>query len=125
MLKYEPRPLESSSLSGFGSRSATSKRVIGSVYLPIPAGIADSNGVTWSEDRMTPLQAAGVDLGKAFITGGGKAAAGVAGEKAGAVASNTKTVQSFMMNKILEAATQTENLSSRTMGVVASNQREI
>ena len=125
MLKYEPRPLESSSLSGFGSRSATSKRVIGSVYLPIPAGISDSNGVSWSEDRMTPLQAAGVDLGKAFITGGGKAAAGVAGEKTGAVTSNVKTVQSFIMNKILESATGTENLLSRTMGVIENPNMEL
>jgi len=125
MLKYEPRPLESSSLSGLGSRSATSTRVIGSVYLPIPAGISDSNGVSWSEDKMTPLQAAGVDLGKAFITGGGKAAAGVAEEKTGAVTSNVKTVQSFIMNAMLESATGTENLLSRTMGAIENPNMEL
>ena len=125
MLKYEPKPLDSSSLSGFGSRSKTDTRVIGSVYLPIPTGISDSNGVTWSGSTMTPLQAAGVDLGKAFITGGGEKAAGVAGEKVGAVASNTKSVQSFIMNKILESATGTENLLSRTLGIIENPNMEL
>jgi hypothetical protein len=125
MLKYEPKPLDSSSLSGFGSRSKTDTRVIGSVYLPIPAGISDSNGVSWSDSKMTPLQTAGVDLGQAFITGGGEKAAGVAGEKVGAVGSNIKSVQSFIMNKILESAMQTENLLSRTLGVIENPNMEL
>ena len=66
MLRYEPsgfaNPLTASgnaNLSGVGQRAAVGTRSsIGTVILPIPGGIADANGVSWSEATMNPMEAA-------------------------------------------------------------------
>lgn len=59
MLKYEPKKIER---FAFGTRSAPSGRSIGSVTLPIPGGISDSNACNWGDDTMNPLQIAGAGL---------------------------------------------------------------
>ena len=59
MLKYEPKKIEAFS---FGGRSEPSGRTIGSVTLPIPGGISDSNACNWGDDTMNPLQIAAAGL---------------------------------------------------------------
>ena len=56
MLKYETKKVQE---LGFGERSGSSGRTIGSVTLPIPGGISDSNACNWGDDNMNPLQLAG------------------------------------------------------------------
>ena len=55
MLKYETKKVQE---LGFGERSGSSGRTIGSVTLPIPGGISDSNACNWGDDNMNPLQLA-------------------------------------------------------------------
>jgi hypothetical protein len=56
MLKYETKKVEG---LGFGDRSESSGRTIGTVTLPIPGGLSDSNACNWGDDNMNPLQLAG------------------------------------------------------------------
>ena len=55
MLKYETKKVEK---LGFGDRNS-SRSSIGSVTLPIPGGISDSNACNWGDDTMNPIQLAG------------------------------------------------------------------
>jgi hypothetical protein len=48
-----------------------SKR-LGTITLPIPAGISDGNTVGWQDDSMNMIQEAGVNLAKGFFEGGGE-----------------------------------------------------
>tara|TARA_R100000008_G_scaffold37222_1_gene21229 strand:+ start:161 stop:1495 length:1335 start_codon:yes stop_codon:yes gene_type:complete len=78
MLKYEPSgfdPIQGSNLAGVGQRSAVGNRnSIGTVILPIPGGIADANGVSWSEATMNPMEAAMAGAAMNVINEGGKGA---------------------------------------------------
>jgi len=70
MLEYKPSTFNTP-LFGF-DRPTIDRTAIGSVYLPIPAGISDTTGAKWGEDEMGPgkIAAAGIALGG--ITGGGE-----------------------------------------------------
>ena len=71
MLQYIPKPFEFSNtnLSGGGSRPKNRKG-LGSVYLPIPGGIADTNTVSWGPDSLNPLEmGAAMTLSTAFTEG--------------------------------------------------------
>ena len=58
MLKYEPKKGQAGQV-GFTLRSDASTRIIGSCFLPIPAGIQDASTVTFNDDSMNAIQAAG------------------------------------------------------------------
>ena len=60
MLKYEPKQAQSGQI-GFGQRSKTDSRIIGSCFLPIPAGIQDAPTVTFNDDSMNAIQAAAAE----------------------------------------------------------------
>ena len=54
MMKYEPKDLPKGLV--FGERSSdVAGRTIGSVLLPIPGGISDSNQVGWIQENMDPV----------------------------------------------------------------------
>lgn len=123
MVEYRPTPLSASSASGFGSKSE--QKVIGTVYLPIPTGISDSNGVSWQSDEINPLQAAGVNFATSAVTGGGAAAAKTAEGIVGTAGQQTNALQTTLAAKIAEAATGTTNILSRTKGVITNPNMEL
>ena len=57
MLKYEPKKTPGGGV-GFGDRSATDGRIIGTCFLPIPAGIQDQSSVSFEDNTLNALQAA-------------------------------------------------------------------
>ena len=79
MLKYEKRQVEGAT---FKDRSSIDERKgIGSVMLPIPGGIFDSNSCGWGDDTMDPLKLAAASaalaaLGQNDADGGLKGALG-------------------------------------------------
>ena len=124
MVKYRPRTLKTGGdLNPVENRSAGT--IIGTVVLPIPNGISDSNGVTWGGDDFNPLKALGVNIANTAITQGPGAAVGVVGSGVGAVQGNTKTVQELIANSFTEAATGTSNLLSRTRGQIINPNLEL
>jgi len=127
MLKYEPKKVQG---FGFSDRSATSGRTIGTVTLPIPGGISDSNACDWGDDRMGPLQlaAAGIALGAldASATSGG----GIGGQLSdlkNQIVTNNKDMQQLIGQKAAAAAIgSNENaLFSRTQGTILNPNLEL
>ena len=78
MVEYEPRGLSFQGTGGIPSRSGlTSKgkapdgrKILSTIFLPIPSGIQDSNQVGWNKDEADPLKLAMADFAKSTITQG-------------------------------------------------------
>ena len=74
VLKYEPRGFKNpsnTSLLAMGDRGAMANRdPRGSVTLPAPSKIEDTNAVDWGEDSMNAVQAAIANIGLEFLSGG-------------------------------------------------------
>ena len=49
-------------LRSMSQRSGLDKKLIGSVMLPVPGGISDTNAVDWGSGTMTPIQAAAANI---------------------------------------------------------------
>lgn len=124
MVKYSPTPLSSETLSGFGTKP-TKEEIKGTVYLPIPAGISDSNGVSWQSDEINPLQAAGANFATSAITGGAAAAGQTLENQAGAVQGGIGSIKTALAAAVAESAIGTQNLLSRTKGVVTNPNMEL
>ena len=81
MLEFKPRKVKNEGLlGGFEDRKKNRQaNNIGTVTLPVPAGIQDQNQAGWGDGRLNPIQAAGVNVAlTAFNEGLGAAAGGVA-----------------------------------------------
>ena len=82
MVEYQPRGLNFQGGLGIPSRpnlSGTQKaelstvgdrNILKSIYLPIPNGVQDSNGVDWDADRIDVVRTLGTDLVGKLIQGG-------------------------------------------------------
>ena len=77
MMKWE-KPTTNADKEKFGFERGGFREVrsIGSVILPIPGGIKDSNKTQWGGEDLDALQMAAFNLAKESITGGAKGAAG-------------------------------------------------
>jgi hypothetical protein len=125
MLKYEPKKV-----SGFGFSERNKDRAsIGSVTLPIPGGISDSNACNWGDDTMNPLQIAGAALalgalGSDSVTGG---LGGALGDLKNQVVENNQTVKSAIAGATASAAIGSDinSLLGRTQGVIINPNLEL
>ena len=123
MLKYEPKQAQSGQI-GFGQRSKTDSRIIGSCFLPIPAGIQDASSVTFNDDSMNALQAAGAVAAMETLSKGVGAGldSAVGSVKAAAADPETKkALESFFAG----AAVGAENLLARTTGNILNPNLEL
>jgi hypothetical protein len=126
MLQYKPRPLNiGSTLNPIGERRTGETNIIGTVILPIPAGISDRNSVTWGEDPLNPLQAAAVDAVNSFITQGGAAAAERMERGIGAAQQNSSDLKLAFATQFTQAITGTSNILSRTTGAITNPNLEL
>ena len=67
VLKYKPRDIKGFKIAksrDAGGRDGYTKRVIGSVFLPVPGSVTDNNNVNWAADSMDPAKLA---LANAFF----------------------------------------------------------
>ena len=128
ILKYQPKGFKAreNSLDFFGERNIMKGRTpVGTVVLPIPGGIGDSNSCDWSEDSMTAMQAAIANIGLSFLTG-----TDLAGQITGTaqgVQNNKDDIKEALSNSIVEAATGGAGgaLLSRTKGVIMNPNMEL
>jgi len=128
MVKYSPRKFK----SGEGTinpiqerRGITDQLIIGSVYLPIPGGISDTNSVTWGSDTMDPIQSALANVALSAIGGGGSAGANAAAGSSEDIASQAADAKTWVQNYFAQAATGTTNLLSRTQGAITNPNMEL
>ena len=132
MVEYQPRGLNFQGGLGIPSRpnlSVTQKadsqtvgdrNILKSIYLPIPNGVQDSNGVDWDADRIDVVRYR-TDLVGKLIQGGD--VAGTAGA-ADAVTDNTDAVKEAASAKITESITGVNKLARET-GAVLNNNLEL
>ena len=132
MMKYQPKALgneadaERASASGgqmtgkfgFGERNAD-RKTIGTVILPIPGGIQDSNQVQWGSDSMTPLQIAMSNVAMTTITEGMQSGADAVGSEVNkATGMGGDDVKKALANTLAGQAAGAGKLLTRTTGAV-------
>ena len=121
MLKYETKKVEGFT---FAAKSKLKDRKsIGSVTLPIPGGISDSNACNWGDDTMGPLQLAGagialraLDTSKNIPGGVG----GVLGNLKSQIVDNNKVIKDGIAGATAAVAVgaNINSLLSRTQGMI-------
>ena len=103
------------------------RKILGTITLPIPGGISDSNVANWQEDSLDVLTKAGADIVGSFI-GGGPSAAGEAAtdQVEGALpGGDTSAAEATITSKMTEAATNSTNLQQRMFGTLLNPNTEL
>ena len=80
VVEYQPPGFEASETQRTRLRTSSEslknkENILGTILLPVPESVTDSNGVTWGEDSLNGLAAAGLGIAQGVITAdsGGKA----------------------------------------------------
>ena len=97
---------------------------IGTITLPIPAGISDSNTVGWQDDKINDLQKAAADAANIFLSGGTaeQSAAPLTGvAQQGASPEGADVVRGIFTGM----AVGNQKLMQRTQGAVLNNNAEL
>ena len=109
MIKYIPTGFgmdgEDKKLGGKSGRK-TGGKSIGSVILPIPGGISDTNAVDWGSGTMNPIQAAAANFALTSLQEGFARGGEVAKDLAGAAAKAGPDVKKGIAAAIAGSATQ-------------------
>ena len=97
--------------------------VLGSITLPIPAGINDGNAVGWSMDEMNDIQEMAGKLAGAVLDGDMKKAGEVVDGASKTATSND--ARSLIKGYFTNMATQSSGLAKRTQGATPNNNQEL
>ena len=97
--------------------------VLGSITLPIPAGINDDNVVGWSMDEMNDIQEMAGKLAGAVLDGDMKKAGEVVDGASKTATSNDAS--SLIKGYFTNMATQSSGLAKRTQGATPNNNQEL
>ena len=130
MLKYQPKKFsdlkDNAGLGGFSPRDG-GREGIGSVVLPIPSGISDTNSCVWGSDSMNALEAVAANAALAGITKGLSEGAKVIGDAAEGVTNNTKDVKTGLAAFFAGLATNGNagQILKRTEGAVLNPNMEL
>ena len=121
MLKYEPKKFQG---LGFSERNSL-RNSIGSVILPVPSGIQDTNSVNWGSSDMNPLEIALASMSLGFINQGGQGLVDASknvgqGLKAGSGDAKTAIAAMFASQ-----ATGARDLLTRTTGAIINPNMEL
>ena len=121
MMEYRP--------SGFGAGKAGTRaqgKIIGSVMLPIPGGITDSNTVDWSSGSMNALQAAAANIALATFQKSAKDGGDEAAAALKAANEDQTTIKDAMASVIAGAATGLDQQTmQRSEGMVMNPNMEV
>jgi len=128
MMKYQPKKFDDKSFA-FEDRSHnekdTDKRSIGSVILPIPGGIQDSQNVGWGGQSMTPLDMAKANLALTGVRDGIGEMASQFGQMAGMGADKIGDNKDALAAVIAGMAAGGQQLLTRTTGAIANPNMEL
>ena len=125
MMEYRPSGFGSGTSIGTAGTRAKGK-IIGSVMLPIPAGITDTNAVGWGQDTMNPIQAAGANIALSAIQGGGKGLETSATEALEKGLENNKEIKGGLLAAITGSATGlNQQVMQRGMGQIMNPNMEL
>ena len=125
ILKFEGRKFAGGKLA-FADRSAWKPRSIGSVTLPVPTAVSDSNSASWGEDKMNAGQIMASDV--AMKTIGGGVGAGIEsvekGIDAGKIAGGDE-VKDALKQYFVGQATGVKGILARTEGKIINPNMEL
>ena len=129
MLEFKPRkPTNEGALGGFEKRTKFRQaNNIGTVILPVPAGIQDQNQAGWGDGRINPIQAAGVNAAMtAFNEGFGEAMSGGA-KKLGDIGTNSESLKDGVKAYFTASAVGVplDQILARTQGQVLNPNLEL
>ena len=118
MMKYVPKKFDQKTF-GFEDRAKDTRgRSIGSVILPIPAGIGDAQAVSWGGNSMSAVQAALAQAALAGITKNPGEAVDSLLTSAEKIAKNSGEVGTALANTLAGMASGNQNLITRTTGAI-------
>ena len=123
MMKYVPKDFNEKTF-GFAERE-TKGRIIGSVILPIPAGISDSQAVQWGPDSMNPIQVALAQAALDGITEGLGAGIDSFQKSAEKVAANSEEAKAGIAAILAGKASGNQNLLTRKSGAIVNPNLEL
>ena len=124
VLEYKPRPIGEGSPSGLGigSREGYKQRTLGSVFLPVPGSVLDSNNVSWDTNSMDPVKLlASQAFFKNVQEGGVDGLVDSLGKTAQAVGENSGDVKTAVGAALAKAATGGNILTRATGSIVNPN----
>lgn len=117
MMKYVPKKFDQKTF-GFEDRAKDTRgRSIGSVILPIPAGIGDAQAVSWGGNSMSAVQAALAQAALAAISNPQEGVESLL-DSAKTVAKNSGEVGTALANTLAGMASGNQNLITRTTGAI-------
>ena len=124
MMKYEPKTFDKKTFA-FSERSTDiDKRSIGSVILPIPAGIQDSVSVRFGDGSMSPLDMAKANVALTAVQDLGEGAKEV-GNQARKIADAFNDTKGALAAVIAGMASGSSELLTRTTGAIANPNMEL
>jgi hypothetical protein len=124
MLEYVPKDFSRQNF-GFSDR-AQDRNGIGTVILPIPGGIQDTNSVQWAGQNMNALEAGLADLALSGITGGADKFFGNLQQQADRIRGGNSEVSTAVAAAFAGAASGTGGqLLTRTTGAVINPNLEL
>ena len=124
MLEYVPKDFSRQNF-GFSDR-AEDRKGIGTVILPIPGGIQDTNSVQWAGQNMNALDAGLADLALSGITGGADGFFGNLKQQADRIRGGNSEVSTAVAAAFAGAASGTgSQLLTRTTGAVINPNLEL
>jgi len=125
MYRYKPKKVELT--SDLGSFSGSNKgSAMGTATLPIQPGISDSNVVSWGENSMDAISAAGSAAALATIKGGAEGAGESAETAAKGVKDYKGDIQKAIAASFAGAATgQNQGFLTRATGAILNNNLEL
>ena len=127
VLEYLPRPIGEGSPSGLGigSREGYKRKTLGSVFLPVPGSVLDSNNVSWDAQEMDPVKLlASQAFFKNVQEGGVDGLIDSLGSAAKAVGENSGDVKTAVGAALAKAATG-GNILTRATGAVINPNMEL
>lgn len=123
ILEYNPRTL--SLKLDPKRRIPTGRKPLGTIILPIPAGINDRNNVDWQSDTLDPLAQGFADASMSFILGGTQSATDSVRSSSTAIGADNKSLEAFIAAKAAEQATGSNNLLARQFGAIINPNLEL
>ena len=131
MVEYVPQDFNQSGQFGFSNaarndKSKSKERGIGTVILPIPGGIQDSNSVQWAGQNMNALEAGLANIALNTIEDGGKGLTDSTKSILNAIQTNSEGVKTAVGQAFAGAASGTGGqLLTRTTGAVINPNLEL
>ena len=128
MMEYVPSGAGGAESGNFGSTGEARKKnrkIIGSVILPIPSGIADSTTVDWGSNSMSAAQMAAANIGKELL--GDKGAEGSIDKTIDTLTTQNPAVAEAVKNALVGSATggNPNALLGRSTGQVLNPNMEL